>query len=43
VFCYSGIMTAVLLAVTKFIVGLRVDEASEQQGLDIAQQRERIA
>jgi Amt family ammonium transporter len=39
---YSGAMTAVLLMVTKFIVGLRVDNSSEQAGLDISQHRERI-
>jgi Amt family ammonium transporter len=39
---YSGAMTAVLLMVTKFIVGLRVDNSSEQTGLDISQHRERI-
>ncbi|WP_445263622.1 ammonium transporter [Ramlibacter sp. PS4R-6] len=39
---YSGIMTAVLLLVTKFIVGLRVEENAEQVGLDISQHRERI-
>jgi ammonium transporter, Amt family len=36
-------MTAVLLLVTKFVVGLRVDEQTEQTGLDIAQHRERLA
>ena len=35
-------MTAILLLVTKGIVGLRVDENSEQTGLDISQHRERI-
>jgi ammonium transporter, Amt family len=40
---YSFVMTAVLLLVTKFIVGLRVDEQTEQTGLDIAQHRERLA
>jgi Amt family ammonium transporter len=39
---YSGTMTALLLVVTKFIVGLRVDENAEQAGLDISQHRERI-
>ena len=39
---YSGVMTAVLLVVTKFIVGLRVEENAEQAGLDISQHRERI-
>lgn len=39
---YSAIVTALLLGLTMVIVGLRVDEASEQAGLDIAQHRERI-
>jgi Amt family ammonium transporter len=42
VLLYSGVMTAILLLVTKGIVGLRVDENSEQTGLDISQHRERI-
>ena len=40
---YSLVMTALLLIVTKLIVGLRVDEQTEQTGLDIAQHRERLA
>jgi ammonium transporter, Amt family len=40
---YSGVMTAVLLLVTRFIVGLRVDEKAEHVGLDVSQHRERIA
>jgi ammonium transporter, Amt family len=40
---YSLVMTAILLLVTKVIVGLRVDEQTEQTGLDIAQHRERLA
>ena len=43
VMAYSLVMTAILLWVTKFIVGLRVDEQSELTGLDIAQHRERIS
>jgi Amt family ammonium transporter len=43
VLLYSGTMTAVLLLVTRFIVGLRVDEQTEQSGVDIAQHRERLA
>jgi Amt family ammonium transporter len=39
---YSGLMSAVLLWVTKVIVGLRVDETSEITGLDITQHRERM-
>ncbi len=42
VLVYSGVMTAILLLLTKWIVGLRVDENSEQTGLDISQHRERI-
>jgi Amt family ammonium transporter len=40
---YSLVMSALLLLVTKLIVGLRVDEQTEQTGLDIAQHRERRA
>jgi Amt family ammonium transporter len=40
---YSLVMTALLLLVTKVIVGLRVDEQTEQTGLDIGQHRERLA
>ncbi len=43
VMVYSLVMTALLLWLTKFIVGLRVDEQSELTGLDIAQHRERIS
>lgn len=43
VMLYSLVMTALLLWVTKLIVGLRVDEQSELTGLDIAQHRERIS
>ncbi len=39
---YSAVGTAILLGVTRIIVGLRADEQSEQVGLDIAQHRERI-
>ena len=39
---YSGVMSALLLWVTKVIVGLRVDEQSEIDGLDIAQHREHM-
>jgi ammonium transporter, Amt family len=42
VLLYSGFMTAVLLLVTKGIVGLRVEENAEQAGLDISQHRERV-
>ncbi len=43
VMLYSLVMTALLLWITKLIVGLRVDEQSELTGLDIAQHRERIS
>ncbi|MGE0331600.1 MAG: ammonium transporter [Ramlibacter sp.] len=43
VMLYSLVMTALLLWLTKLIVGLRVDEQSELTGLDIAQHRERIS
>jgi len=39
---YSLVVTGVLLWITNFVVGLRVDEQSEQTGLDIAQHRERL-
>ena len=42
VMAYSLIATGVLLWITNFVVGLRVDEQSEQAGLDIAQHRERL-
>jgi Amt family ammonium transporter len=39
---YSAVMSAVLLWVTKAIVGLRVDDGSEVTGLDITQHREHM-
>ena len=42
VFLFSMVMTAVLLLVTKVVVGLRVDDHTEQTGLDIGQHRERL-
>ena len=39
---YSGVMTAVLLWVTKIIVGLRVDDNAEAAGLDLSQHREKM-
>ena len=39
---YSLVASALLLLVTKFIVGLRVDEQAESNGLDVAQHRERL-
>ena len=43
VIVYSGVMSAVLLWVTKLIVGLRVDDNAELVGLDVSQHREHIA
>ncbi|WP_423837655.1 ammonium transporter [Variovorax terrae] len=43
VMAYSLIMTSLLLWVTILIVGLRVDEQTELNGLDIGQHRERIS
>jgi Amt family ammonium transporter len=42
VLLYSAAMTAVLLWVTKVIVGLRVDSAAEAAGLDWSQHREKL-
>ena len=42
VMAYSLVVTAALLWTINFAMGLRVDEQSEQTGLDIAQQRERL-
>jgi Amt family ammonium transporter len=42
VLVYSGVMSGVLLWVTKVIVGLRVDENSELTGLDVSQHREHL-
>jgi Amt family ammonium transporter len=42
VLAFSLVGTALLLWITNFVVGLRVDEQSEQAGLDIAQHRERL-
>jgi Amt family ammonium transporter len=42
VLIYSLFGTALLLWITLMITGLRVDEQSEQTGLDIAQHRERL-
>lgn len=42
VMAYSLVATGVLLWITDFAMGLRVDEQSEQTGLDIAQHRERL-
>lgn len=42
VMAYSLVVTALLLWIINFAMGLRVDEQSEQTGLDIAQHRERL-
>ncbi|KOR29682.1 ammonia channel protein [Achromatium sp. WMS1] len=42
VLMYSGFITAIILWFIDMTIGLRVDEASEQLGLDITQHRERI-
>jgi Amt family ammonium transporter len=42
VVAYSGIMTVVLLWLTKVIVGLRVSDTAEAAGLDISQHREKM-
>jgi Amt family ammonium transporter len=42
VFFYALVMAVVLLAVTRLLVGLRVDEQTEQAGLDVGQHRERL-
>jgi len=39
---YSLVMTWVVLGLTRVLVGLRVDVASEQGGLDVAQHREHL-
>ncbi|WP_233168104.1 ammonium transporter [Xylophilus sp. ASV27] len=39
---YSAVGTAVVLTIVRILVGLRVGEGAEQQGLDVAQHRERI-
>lgn len=43
VLLYSGVMTGVLLWITRVVVGLRVDEAAEARGLDLSQHREAIS
>ena len=42
VMAFSLVGTALLLWITNLVLGLRVDEQSEQTGLDIAQHRERL-
>jgi Amt family ammonium transporter len=43
VLVYSGLMTGLLLWITKVLVGLRVAEDDEVTGLDLSQHREQIA
>jgi Amt family ammonium transporter len=43
VFAYSAIGTFILLKVTDVVVGLRVPEEEEREGLDVTQHGERIA
>jgi Amt family ammonium transporter len=40
---YSGVMTLLVLFLTRFIVGLRMDDKAESAGADVSQHRERIA
>jgi Amt family ammonium transporter len=42
VLIYSLLVTALLLWITLLIVGVRVDERAEIDGLDISQHRERL-
>ncbi|QDL56132.1 ammonium transporter [Rhodoferax sediminis] len=39
---YSAVMSAVLLWLTKFIIGMRVDDSAEVLGLDVSQHREHM-
>jgi len=39
---YSGVMTLVILMITKALVGLRVDEEEEREGLDLVLHGEQI-
>jgi Amt family ammonium transporter len=39
---YSGLMTALLLWLVKLVIGLRVNERQEQEGLDLSQHGERV-
>ena len=39
---YSGVMTLILLMVTKALVGLRVDQEEEREGLDLVLHGEQI-
>lgn len=42
VLIYSGVMTFILLKVVDLIIGLRVQEEQEREGLDISQHGERV-
>ncbi len=39
---YSGVGTLILLMVTKMLVGLRVDEEEEREGLDLVLHGEQV-
>jgi ammonium transporter, Amt family len=39
---YSAVVSAVLLWLTNFLIGLRVDNDAEQMGLDVSQHREHL-
>jgi Amt family ammonium transporter len=39
---YSGIMTFILLKIVDVIIGLRVSEEEEREGLDVSQHGERV-
>ena len=39
---YSGVMTALLLWLVKLVIGLRLTERQEQEGLDLSQHGERV-
>ena len=43
VFAYTAIGTFILLKITDVIVGLRVPEEEEREGLDVTQHGERLA
>jgi Amt family ammonium transporter len=43
VFAYSAVGTLVILMITKVLVGLRVPEEEEREGLDVTQHGERLA
>ena len=39
---YSGVMTFILLKIVDVVIGLRVTEEAEREGLDVSQHGERI-